>query len=59
MSIYISIYGSIAVVDLGHLFNFLIYTQLVGLLGRGISRSQGRHLHTEQHKQNKHADIHA
>jgi hypothetical protein len=25
----------------------LIYTQSVGLLGRGISLSQGRYLHTE------------
>jgi hypothetical protein len=31
-------------------FNFLIYTQSVGLLGRGISQLQGRYLHTEQHK---------
>jgi hypothetical protein len=36
------------------LFSFLIlYAQPVGLLGRGISQSQGRYLHTEQHKQNK------
>jgi hypothetical protein len=34
-------------------FSFLIYTQSVGLLGWGISPSQGRYLHTEQHKQNK------
>jgi hypothetical protein len=36
-------------------FNFLIFfTQSVGPLGRGISPSQGRCLHTEQHKtQNK------
>jgi hypothetical protein len=33
------------------------YTQLVGLLGRGISPSQGRYLHTEQHKQNKRTQI--
>jgi hypothetical protein len=26
------------------------YTQAVGLFGRGISPSQGRYLHTEQHK---------
>jgi hypothetical protein len=26
------------------------YTQSVGLVGRGISMSQGRYLHTEQHK---------
>jgi hypothetical protein len=35
------------------------YTQSVGLLGRGIRLSQGRYLHTEQHKQNKRTDIHA
>jgi hypothetical protein len=31
-------------------FSFLLYTQSVGLLGWGISPSQGRYLHTEQHK---------
>jgi hypothetical protein len=31
-------------------YEFLNLTQLVGLLGRGISPSQGRYLHTEQHK---------
>jgi hypothetical protein len=31
-------------------FSFLIYIQSVGLLGRGISPSQGRYLHTGQHK---------
>jgi hypothetical protein len=36
--------------DLGRFFSFLIYTQSVGLLGRGISPSQGRYLHTDQHK---------
>jgi hypothetical protein len=45
-----SIYGSTALVDLGRFFSFLIYTQSVGLLRRGISSSQGRYLHTEQHK---------
>jgi hypothetical protein len=50
---YLSLYGSTALVDLGRFFSFLIYTQFVGLLGRGISPSQGRYLHTEQHKQNK------
>jgi hypothetical protein len=45
-----SIYGSTALVDLGRFFSFLIYTQSVGLLGLGISPSQGRYLHTEQHK---------
>jgi hypothetical protein len=28
------------------LFQFLFYTQLVGLLGRGINQSQGRYLQT-------------
>jgi hypothetical protein len=50
LSIYLYIYGSTALVDLGRFFSFLIYTQLIGLLGRGISPSQGRYLHTEQHK---------
>jgi hypothetical protein len=36
--------------DLGRFFSFLIYTQSEGLLGRRISLSQGRYLHTEQHK---------
>jgi hypothetical protein len=46
----LSIYGSTAHVDFGCFFSFLIYTQSVGLLGRGISPSQGRYLHTGQHK---------
>jgi hypothetical protein len=41
-------------VDLGRFFSlFLIYT----LLGRGISPSQGRYLHTEKHKHNKRTQI--
>jgi hypothetical protein len=44
---HLSIYGSTALVDLGRFFSFLIHTQSVGLLGRGISPSQGRYLHTE------------
>jgi hypothetical protein len=47
---------------LAALFSFLIYTQAVGLLGRGISPSQGLYLYTEQHKHeiNSHnIDIHA
>jgi hypothetical protein len=36
--------------DLGRFFIILIYTQWVGLLGREIRPSQGRCLHTEQHK---------
>jgi hypothetical protein len=39
--------------DLGRFFSFLNNTLSVGLLGRVISLSQGRYLHTEQHKQNK------
>jgi hypothetical protein len=36
------------------------YTKFVLLLGRGISTSQGRYLHTEQHKRDKSTqDIHA
>jgi hypothetical protein len=37
------------------------FTQSVGLLGRGISPSQGRYLHIGQHKHriNAHTDIHA
>jgi hypothetical protein len=50
ISIYLSIYGSIALVNFGRFFSFLIYAQLVGLLGREMSLPQGRYLHTEQHK---------
>jgi hypothetical protein len=46
----ISIYCSTAHGNLGRFFSFLIYTESVGLLGRGISPSQGRYAHTEQHK---------
>jgi hypothetical protein len=47
--IYLSLYGSTILVDFGSFFSFLIYIQSVGVLGRGISPSQGRYLHTEQH----------
>jgi hypothetical protein len=48
--IYLSIYGSTALLDLGRFFSFVIFytsgrTPLIG-----ISRSQGRYLHTGQHK---------
>jgi hypothetical protein len=49
LSIYLGL-GSTSPVDLGRIFSFLIHTQSVGLLGRGIRTSQGRYLHTEQHK---------
>jgi hypothetical protein len=39
-----------ALVDLCRFIGFLIYTQSVGLLGRGISPSQSCYLHTEQQK---------
>jgi hypothetical protein len=50
--------GSTAHVDLARFFSFLTYTQSVGLLGQGISPSQGRYLHTEQHKHRVNAHIH-
>jgi hypothetical protein len=56
LSIYLSIYGSIALC--WTLASFSVswsFTQSVGLLGRGISPSQGSYLHTGQHKQNKSA----
>jgi hypothetical protein len=44
------IYGPTVLGDLGSFFSFFTYTQSVGLLGRGMSPSQGRYLHTGQHK---------
>jgi hypothetical protein len=38
----LSIYGPTALVDLNRFFSFLIYSQPVGNLGRGINPSQGR-----------------
>jgi hypothetical protein len=51
----LSIYGStVLLLYLCRSFSFLIlYTESVGLLGLGISPSQGLYLHIEQHKQNK------
>jgi hypothetical protein len=37
LPIYLSIYGSTTLVNLGRFFSFLIYKQSVGFLGRGIS----------------------
>jgi hypothetical protein len=45
-------------VDLGRFFSFLIRTQSVGLMGRGISPSQGRYLPTEQHRHRINAHRH-
>jgi hypothetical protein len=53
-----SIYGCTVLVELGSFFSLLIYTQSVGLLGRGISPSQGRYLQTEQHKHKINAHRH-
>jgi hypothetical protein len=53
LSVYLSIYGSAVRVYLGRFFSFLIYTQSVGLLGRGISPSQGRYLRRTTQAQNK------
>jgi hypothetical protein len=55
---YLPAYGCTALVDIGRFFSFLIYTQSVGLLGRGISRSQGFYLHTEQHNHRINAHRH-
>jgi hypothetical protein len=47
LSIYLPIYfyGCTAFVVLGRFFSSLIYTQSVGLLGLGISPSEGRYIH--------------
>jgi hypothetical protein len=51
LSIYLSIYGSTALCWTLAAFSVSwSYTQSVGLLGRGISLSQGRYLHAQQHK---------
>jgi hypothetical protein len=47
-SVYLRLYSPL--LGLGRFFSFLIFTQSVGLLGRGISPSQGRYLHTGQHE---------
>jgi hypothetical protein len=51
LSIYLSIYLWIYSPFVGPwpLFSFLIFTQSVGILRRGISPSQGRYLHTDIH----------
>jgi hypothetical protein len=52
LSIYLSIYLWLysPLLGLGRFSVSWSYTQIVGLLGRGISPSQGLYLHTEQHK---------
>jgi hypothetical protein len=56
--VYLSIYGSLDFVELGRFSVSRSFTQSVGLLGRGISPSQGRYLHTGQHKYRTNAHIH-
>jgi hypothetical protein len=46
--IILSIYGcTVLFLDLGHFLVSLSFTQLAGLLGQGISPSQGHYLHTQ------------
>jgi hypothetical protein len=54
MYVYLPLYGPTAL-------QFLNIYKSIGLLGRGISRSQGLYLHAEQHKHriNTHTNIHA
>jgi hypothetical protein len=52
------VYGSTALVDLGRFFTFLIYAESLGLLGRGISPSQGHYLYTEHHTHRINASRH-
>jgi hypothetical protein len=53
--IYLSVYGSTALCWSSAVFQFLNpFTQSVWLLGWGISPSQGRYLHTGQHKHRIH-----
>jgi hypothetical protein len=49
--IYLWLYSPLLRLD--RFFSLFIFTQLVRLLGRWISPSLGRYLHTGQHKQNK------
>jgi hypothetical protein len=53
LSTYLSVYDYSPLLNLGCILNFLILYTVGRLLGRGISQSQGRYLHTWQHKQNK------
>jgi hypothetical protein len=53
LSVHLWLY--ISLLGLCRFFGFLMYTQTVGLLGRGISTSQGLYLNTEQHKHRRNA----
>jgi hypothetical protein len=51
LSVFLCIYlFTVLLLNLGRFFSVLIHTQSVRLLERGISPSQGRYLHKEQHK---------
>jgi hypothetical protein len=56
-STYLSLYGCTALWTLASISVSESYTQSVGPLGRGISPSQGRYLHIEQHKHRIHAHM--
>jgi hypothetical protein len=58
ISLSLSLSLSTALVDLSRFFSFLIYTQLVQLLRRGLSPSQGLYVNTEQHKHRTNAHKH-
>jgi hypothetical protein len=59
LSIYLSIYGSTALCWTLAAFSVSwSFTQSVGLFGREIIPSQGRYLHTEQHKRRINTHIH-
>jgi hypothetical protein len=59
LSIYLSMVLRSFLLDLGRFFNFLILYTVGRTPWTGISPSQGRYLHTEQHKQNKRTQTHA
>jgi hypothetical protein len=59
VSIYLSVYGSAVLCwTLATFSNSSSYRDAVGLLGRSISPSQGRYIHTEQHKHSINAPRH-
>jgi hypothetical protein len=60
LSINLTIYRSTALVDLGRFFSFLIYTQSVGLLGRGSARRKAVAYKQDNTKtEQTHTDIYA
>jgi hypothetical protein len=56
----LSFYGSTAPVGLSRFFGFLVYTQSVGLLGRGsASRKTAAYTQNNTNTELTHTDIHA